>query len=303
MTAEHHGGDEKVLKEGYLMKESKHLKQFKKRWLMLKGTALYSYKETNSPPRPSEIFALSVYNSIQLSKDNDKQFILKSKEKQRKFKCKTAEDAMLWVKYIQQATSNIVLSTSEQTDNNELKMTMASNEDIECRLDACNALINIIHVLKLYQIDYNIEHDTFKQYLIRYGSNLWSDFHHILKQHLDDSRFGKDRTEQEYGSIYTKIRNHKDLCCDIMRCNMYFRYIRQRETESVHKDRHKSVLMDTMDCIHCYFMHSVDIGYRIYNHDDDDIKSQDDIGNLKRYLDSKRVKLKENHNGKNQEKI
>eukprot|EP01084_Bolivina_argentea_P306763 530145_1 len=93
--------------------------------------------------------------------------------------------------------------------------------------------------------------------------DLLNDFNHLLSHH-----------SHEFEEIYNILMNQdNNLKCDINKCEMYKRNNRQRNcdksndkwsTEIIH------VSMDFIDCIHCYFMHSVDTEYRMMDRNESD---------------------------------
>eukprot|EP01083_Nonionella_stella_P103065 294073_1 len=74
----------------------------------------------------------------------------------------------------------------------------------------------------------------------------------------------KRKSNKQFELIYKQILSH--LFCDITRCEIYCRNHREREVQYIECDSHNQLLpmfIDLLDSIHCYFCHSVDIGYRI----------------------------------------
>jgi len=56
-------------KEGYLEKQSRHLKRWKKRWFVLQDSTLYSFKKERVYENPTEIIDLRVFSSVKSSED------------------------------------------------------------------------------------------------------------------------------------------------------------------------------------------------------------------------------------------
>eukprot|EP00467_Chlorarachnion_reptans_P024745 CAMPEP_0114525638 /NCGR_PEP_ID=MMETSP0109-20121206/22544_1 /TAXON_ID=29199 /ORGANISM="Chlorarachnion reptans, Strain CCCM449" /LENGTH=129 /DNA_ID=CAMNT_0001707259 /DNA_START=139 /DNA_END=528 /DNA_ORIENTATION=- len=54
-------------KEGWLEKQSRFLKTWRKRWFVLDGHVLYSFKEEKVYENPTEVIDLSIYNSVKSS--------------------------------------------------------------------------------------------------------------------------------------------------------------------------------------------------------------------------------------------
>lgn len=56
-------------KEGFLEKQSRHLKRWKKRWFVLQDSTLYSFKKEKVYEEPTEIIDLRVFSSVKSSED------------------------------------------------------------------------------------------------------------------------------------------------------------------------------------------------------------------------------------------
>jgi len=56
-------------KEGYLEKQSRHLKRWKRRWFVLQDSTLYSFKKERVYDSPTEIIDLRVFSSVKSSED------------------------------------------------------------------------------------------------------------------------------------------------------------------------------------------------------------------------------------------
>lgn len=56
-------------KEGYLEKQSRHLKRWKKRWFVLQDSTLHSFKKERVYENPTESIDLRVFNSVKSSED------------------------------------------------------------------------------------------------------------------------------------------------------------------------------------------------------------------------------------------
>lgn len=56
-------------KEGYLKKQSRHLKQWRKRWFVLDDHKLYSFKDAKNLHAATEIIDLKVFSSVKSSED------------------------------------------------------------------------------------------------------------------------------------------------------------------------------------------------------------------------------------------
>ena len=56
-------------KEGFLEKQSRHLKRWKKRWFVLQDSTLYSFKKERVYDSPTEVIDLKVFSSVKSSED------------------------------------------------------------------------------------------------------------------------------------------------------------------------------------------------------------------------------------------
>merc|ERR1719357_407811 len=59
----------KKAKEGYLFKQSRHLKQWRKRWFVLDDNKLYSFKSKDEMKSATETIDLKVFSSVKSSED------------------------------------------------------------------------------------------------------------------------------------------------------------------------------------------------------------------------------------------
>ena len=169
----------------------------------------------------------------------------------------------------------------------------------------CPSSQRITSLLKFYQKNH-ANHDLLGQYLEKYKDHLISDFHHILGKHLSEDTVTTQESDKQFEMMYEELKNN-NINCDIGKCQMYLRNNRQRELVKIEcEDKNLSMFIDIIDTIHCFFIHSIDIGYRIqnafYNRDDTDNKDEEDMKNessaydakmarLRRHLKSKRMKV------------
>jgi len=58
-----------ISKEGWLEKQSRHLKRWKKRWCVLQESTLYSFKKERSYISPTEVIDLRVFSSVKSSEE------------------------------------------------------------------------------------------------------------------------------------------------------------------------------------------------------------------------------------------
>ena len=117
-------------------------------------------------------------------------------------------------------------------------------------IDHCISLKRIISLLKYYNNNHQ-NYNGIEQYLEKYSSHLIEDYHHILDKHLNEDKISKLECNKQFEMIYNEITNKHNISCDITNCKIYSRNNREREILNI-------------DGINdCYFLHSVDTGYRI----------------------------------------
>ena len=178
-----------------------------------------------------------------------------------------------------------------------------------CKQDytKCIAIERIIKMLQFYHNNHD-NYGEIAKYLQDYKQYLMSDYHHILNDHLNEDQGSPSASNEQFKWIYDKLNSEdnndtKHIFCDIGKCKIYSRNNREREKVNIECDDKKlSSFIDIMDTIHCYFMHSVDTGYRIShqlqqemkqdNDTDDDEISEPDMKQLNSYLSVKRQKLR-----------
>jgi len=156
-------------------------------------------------------------------------------------------------------------STEMIENNDDIKH---QNESIITNetLQKDKSIQNIISALKYYQTILNNQNydDLISEY---FGENtrIIEDYSHILKKYLNN-------TIESNTSIFSQIYNImiKEIKCDIKNCKQYSRNNRdrQKEPKSTNDNKDDDVFRitfytDLMDTIHCYFMHSYDIGFRL----------------------------------------
>eukprot|EP01084_Bolivina_argentea_P307106 530761_1 len=113
-----------VIKEGYLEKESKYMKTFRKRWIVLtSNNKLYSYKQQQIYSNHTEMFDLNSCNDVKVSNKNTNQFILIfNHNKQRIFGANSINGRDKWIKCIQKYVlkynvNDTKITYNEQTHN------------------------------------------------------------------------------------------------------------------------------------------------------------------------------------------
>eukprot|EP01084_Bolivina_argentea_P031189 57731_1 len=152
------------------------------------------------------------------------------------------------------------------TTNEYLDLTQ--DADVCCvgkSITDCIGLQRILSLLSFYNTHWNA-FDEIDKYLDKSNmkKHIINDYHHVLDKHLNEDNMSKRKSNKQFELIYKQILSH--LFCDITRCEIYCRNHREREVQYIECDSHDPLLamfIDLLDSIHCYFCHSVDIGYRI----------------------------------------
>eukprot|EP01084_Bolivina_argentea_P070730 128620_1 len=191
--------------------------------------------------------------------------------------------------------------TDETDDNEEKPQSQQSSFDYHKYLDEINnkPFLNqcdsisechsIQRIIKYLQIHQHIEptniHKVFNKQTV---PHLVNDFNHVLLNHLSDSK-SIESTKNEYELIYNYI-NDKIKECKLETCVQFQRNNRDRETENVlltndnidHNnndidiDSEMEFYIETMDTMHCFFIHSFDVGFRLKSDELDKIVNKDE---------------------------
>eukprot|EP01084_Bolivina_argentea_P105311 188546_1 len=160
-----------------------------------------------------------------------------------------------------------------------------------CDISTCESMYHIVEALKKYHVDINgfkdkrekqLVHDDNKSEvcetkqepnMINVGQYdmvlLLNYLHHLMKNH-------KSETEEIYDILRNHIYNGKK--CDLANCLMLSRNRRDRvklggQDSAVYKlyfyqiDVNDITIQQIMDSIHCYYLHSLDIGYKLTKKD------------------------------------
>eukprot|EP01083_Nonionella_stella_P296190 1006297_1 len=137
-AAEHSKIDDnaEAIKSGYLIKESAYLNKYKKRWCVLKGTTLISYK-SNTVTKPTESFDLlefTVVDEVSASRFN---LACTSSTKERQFRAQSRSDMAQWLDCIRKVHQNHSLQMKE--DEHIMKKgelnTLEDDDDSKDHLD------------------------------------------------------------------------------------------------------------------------------------------------------------------------
>eukprot|EP01084_Bolivina_argentea_P274063 467023_1 len=161
------------------------------------------------------------------------------------------------------------------TRNNQHNQEICNNFNCDCNsISTCVSINRITQCLQFYQ---SIDLSTNSHLLINYFNKnnypfLINDYNHILTKHLGDNKPIK-QTRNEYEQINQFIMSQIKHC-QLEKCNKLNRNTRNREKEplldtiqlnNTNNDTNDllSFYIDILDTIHCYLIHSFDIGYRI----------------------------------------
>eukprot|EP01084_Bolivina_argentea_P300549 518269_1 len=138
------------IQSGFLSKESKHLKIFKKRWCILaKNKILYTFKEKYEgkrfdPNDAGETFDLTIWNSVSKDDKDDKKFKLfdssSKKLKSRSFIARSTEDKNQWIDTITYVLNKLCIKLSnvdaKTDDTNDNDSQQNDHKNIENETDS-----------------------------------------------------------------------------------------------------------------------------------------------------------------------
>ena len=153
-------------------------------------------------------------------------------------------------------------------DSSELKLalTLPTDQpfDGKCtNIHSCIAIKRTIKILRWYSFC----GDDHEKLLIaikdnKYDIHLLNDYHHILGIHLNNKDI--KNIKYEFDLIHNEILKYVKPC-ELKECEGFIRHHRRREKNDGNNVSDESELqfyIDTMDSIHCYFMHSYDTAMR-----------------------------------------
>ncbi len=174
--------------------------------------------------------------------------------------CKNVNKAIEWI----ENNKNINNNDCNNSNENEIKCI-----DINCngnKISNCVSIKRIVSLLEFYNnnhLNYSLLnkylHESYKFSLIL------SDYHHILFKHLNYDNKSNILINKQFSEIHFEIKN-KNLLCNILKCSIYIRNNRQREIKTIKcNNKYLQIIIDIIDTIHCYFIHSVDAGLKIIN--------------------------------------
>ena len=182
---------------------------------------------------------------------------------------------------------DIISDLEEEQENGVTEQDLLHFVDKSCDFDECVSRQRLIMGLKYYEENYNDagNNDKMLKYFVSEYKYLLSDWHHILYVHLD----GKiSESCRNFNLLYEDVKKYH-LMCDIMECSHYTKNNRDREAEhdgngvdeAKRKDSggssdydhynddidlNNQFLMDLLDNIHVYLVHSFDTGFRMRNY-------------------------------------
>ena len=184
-------------------------------------------------------------------------------------KCETVNEAIAW---IDKNSKNNISSEIE-----EMKHTHCDCNGKNVR--ECIALQRLISVLKNC-------HNSNKE-LAKKHSFVLSDWHHLLECYLSaDTRVTQKESNAHFAVMNEIVTSETSLICEIEKCNFYERNNRKRETSM----DSWTVETDLIDAIHCYLLHSHDLGFRICDYSNNN--SEKEMTHLRQCLTLKRDKLR-----------
>jgi hypothetical protein len=108
-----HVAPSKILKEGWLEKQSRHLKRWRKRWFVLQDCTLYSYAQEKVYDTPTEMIDLRVFCSVKSCEDvtlKEHSFVVYSSAAAFTMVAATEPDKEDWIRAIGRA---IVISRTK----------------------------------------------------------------------------------------------------------------------------------------------------------------------------------------------
>eukprot|EP01083_Nonionella_stella_P240223 839977_1 len=168
----------------------------------------------------------------------------------------------------------------------------------------CESIQRILRLMMQYKNQTETEENSQHMDKINDYQTYINDYHHILDKHLNEDRISAAQCNQQFELIQQQMIDN-NLSCDINKCKIYTRNNRARELDAIEvkhsENESEHVLVNLLDNMHCYFIHSIDIGYRVIrglNHehkqkDSDNMVYDSRIEHLKSYLKSRRENLKQ----------
>eukprot|EP01084_Bolivina_argentea_P230779 389331_1 len=137
-----------IVNEGYLFKESIYLKALRKRWMVLKGNFLYSYKPSDGKgiyQNPTEIFNLTEFKDIKHNKNKKgAQFELISEKETRVFVATNIFDMNQWIACIKNIITVHITSSGTGICYSFIQNSMKLGK--ECTADSLQLYSKLIYM-------------------------------------------------------------------------------------------------------------------------------------------------------------
>eukprot|EP01084_Bolivina_argentea_P168725 292538_1 len=170
-------------------------------------------------------------------------------------------------KYQNLANDDLEPLVHENNDSIHKDYINDSNMESTCDHTKCESLQRIIKILTGYKFSPDFVNDI-EEFFNEHQNVIITDYHHVINTHLNEDMMSTSSTDNAFEYIYNTLIQ-EDLFCDIKNCVAYRRNNRDRN-QNIEDDEQKlsSIIpteVDFIDCIHCYFLHSVDTGLRIVN--------------------------------------
>eukprot|EP01083_Nonionella_stella_P162842 534984_1 len=149
---------------------------------------------------------------------------------------------------------NAITSKEDKQKKQDLSDTLVQIRCANHSIAECQSLYRITMMLRFYQENAN-DDKALVQYLSRY-CHLLDDYTHIVSDHLDQD---KDTNDLNAAMIYTTVSQY--IQCDITKCP---HFIREHEVQtSATEDKQTTFYKNTLDTIHCYFLHPFHTGFKM----------------------------------------
>lgn len=106
MTSSAHLSIKNPTKEGWLTKKSRHLKKWRRRWVVLEGSILHTYKKEQCYKHSTEVIDLKIFSSVKSSEDQTHKefsFDVYSPESRFSFCARTEGEKEDWIRHIGKA--------------------------------------------------------------------------------------------------------------------------------------------------------------------------------------------------------
>eukprot|EP01084_Bolivina_argentea_P034845 64546_1 len=170
-----------------------------------------------------------------------------------------------------------ILIDEKQNESVQSKMSNP-NKSMKCTLsaDKCPFLSTLSEILFKYDV-YNITKNDNSLSILKHvypsdysNSDLLNDYNHLLFQH--DTEF-----QTIYNVLINKLYNNKSCQLCTCLCNQRNRRDRSKvsRNENILKQLYHDIVEEQLlDRIHCYFLHSLDCGYKINTEEKENIATQ-----------------------------